>query len=70
MKRFMTYVEMGDKSEELKALGENENWQDVKAEEFVWQFAPDKETALKQHDEKFIAWRTDVNTGREQKPTY
>lgn len=38
--------------------------------EFVWQFAPDAKTAIDQHDGKFVAWRDDIDNGREPKETY
>ena len=69
--RFITYEIISHNTvyakteSEYKAEGIPEDWDD-----FVWQFAPDKETAIRQHADKVDDWRNDLNHGREPKATY
>jgi hypothetical protein len=59
--RIMTcYSVHGDKWE---AFTEDENWQAAQAtcDEYVWQLAPDKKTAIAQHDAKLVAWEKDLH---------
>lgn len=82
MPRFMTaYVEYryhgetpseGFISSEIVAYAEDEDWRPAQeiAEDYVWQFAPDKETAKAQHFDKVDAWRADLDAGRPEKETY
>ncbi len=55
--RFMTALFMD--TGEVKAFREGEKWQEAQdlADDWVWQFAPDQETAIAQHDDKIDAWQ-------------
>jgi hypothetical protein len=56
MTRYMTaYFLLEDK---VEAFTEDEDWKKAQeeAEDFVWQFAPDKETAIFLHFEKLDDW--------------
>lgn len=70
MPRFLTTYNWDDP--EAKAFAEHEDWgkAQANADDYVWQFAPDKETAIRQHDAKVDAWREDQDAGRPEKYTY
>ena len=59
---------------DVVAYHESEGWQsyiDCGAwHEYVWQYAENKEQAIRQHDTKWMEWRDHWNSGRPEKDTY
>ena len=72
MERFITIEEYDGT---IHAFNEHEKeWKKElskdKWAEYVWQFAKDKATAIKQHYKKHDEWAEDVNNDRAIKDTY
>lgn len=70
-KRFISFWLNDDSFQALseddyKKSGLNQN----NFEEFIWQLAESTEQAMQQHDEKFLIWRNEVDSGLPQKDTY
>jgi len=69
MNRYLTTADCADivlvftESDDYKTAIDN-------AQEWVWQYAPDKETARKQHFDKHDQWSADQQAGRPEKRTY
>jgi len=67
MKRFITYekklhvIECMSEAEFKKFKSSNRASECNDWHEYVWQFAPDKEAAIAQHDQKHDAWRANPN---------
>jgi len=57
--RFMTAYFLEE--DVIKAYTEDENWKEAQenAEEWIWQFADDKPTAILQHYDKHDLWKKD-----------
>ena len=62
MPRYMTaYVMPATGPDYVAAATEKEDWRELGeiAEDYVWQFAPDKATACAQHFDKLDEWEID-----------
>ena len=72
MPRFITFTTYDN--EDVRALSEAEFWEteanDTDMDEYIWQEAPDAETAIAQHFAKHDEWNADVRAGRPEKHTY
>lgn len=75
--RYITFDVSGiqdDGGSDVVAFHESERWQAYldlgEWNEYVWQYADSHEQAIQQHDDKFVEWRDDVNSGRPEKDTY
>lgn len=72
--RFVTYTT--NENNDPQALTEAEfrdpatKWIDLDLADWVWQFAPDKATAIAQHETKLDLWRADLDAGRPERETY
>lgn len=58
-------IEVMTESEYKARGGLPEDWAD-----FIWQFSPDKESAIRTHDDALNAYMTDINERREPLETY
>jgi hypothetical protein len=69
--RFCTYI--SDTSEctsnMIRVLLEGEQLPED-YNEYVWQYATDVASAINQHDSKMDLWRSDINSGMDEKHTY
>ena len=61
MAKYMTCYTL--KCDLTEAFTENENWQQAQdaCDDYVWQSAPDKKTAIEQHDAKLEEWERDLH---------
>ena len=74
MQRFVTY-EHRDNGFDPAVMSEEEFEAGGRAlveeaDAYIWQYAPDAETALAQHNDKHDEWSADMEAGREEKQTY
>lgn len=72
MQRYVTFTTYTD--EDPKALTQAEFFDTSENDtdwcEWVWQYAPDKATAIAQHQTKMDEYEADVKAGRTEKHTY
>jgi hypothetical protein len=72
MNRYVTFTTYTD--EDPQVLTESEFFDTPKNDtdwcEWVWQYAPDRATALSQHQTKMDEYQADVEAGRTEKRTY
>ena len=55
----------------IYAFFEGEEIPDLnEAEDYIWQLAESKESAISSHDEKLDQWVSDINAGRSTKDAY
>lgn len=72
MARFITFTTYEDEDPQVMTEAEREAAGEAFPDwaEYVWQNAPDRETAIAQHAEKMNAYEADNNAGRPIQDTY
>lgn len=57
---------------DIEAFSEDDDWGDAQenSDEYVWQYAYDKDSAISQHCDKHDEWSADIAAHRVVKSTY